>query len=164
MNISSLYNQNVSSVLANALQANSSTSASPSSGGTGQSPFAQLLSSLQSLEQSNPAQYQQVTKQIATKLQTAAQTAQSTGNASQASELTQLSKDFSSASSSNQLPSIQDLAEAVNGGSAHHHHHSAAHSSAGSSTTSSAGGDTNPMEIIMNSLSNASISVAANNG
>ena len=40
------------------------------------SPFAQLLNTLQQLQQSDPTKYQQVTQQIATNLQSAAQTAQ----------------------------------------------------------------------------------------
>jgi hypothetical protein len=38
------------------------------------SPFAQLMSTLQQLQQSDPAKYQQITQQIATNLQSAAQT------------------------------------------------------------------------------------------
>jgi|SRR5579871_1304117 len=44
------------------------------------SPFAQLLNALQQLEQSNPQQFQQLTQQIASKLQAAAQSAQSNGD------------------------------------------------------------------------------------
>jgi len=84
------------------------------------SPFAKVLSTLQQLQQSNPAQYQQVTQQIATNLQTAAQTAQSQGNTTAANQLNQLATDFSNASKSGQLPNIQDLAKAISG---HHHHH-----------------------------------------
>ena len=87
------------------------------------SPFAQLMSTLQQLQQSNPTQYAQVTQQIATNLQSAAQTAQSQGNSTAASQLTQLSKDFTKASQTDQLPNIQDLAQAVGGHHGHHHHH-----------------------------------------
>ena len=83
---------------------------------TGQvSSFGQLLSTLQQLQQSNTAQYQQVTQQIATNLQAAAQTAQSGGNTSAASQLNLLSTDFRNASATGQLPNIQDLATAVGG-------------------------------------------------
>jgi hypothetical protein len=44
------------------------------------SPFAQMMSMLQQLQQSDPTKYQQVTQQIATNLQNAAQTAQTEGN------------------------------------------------------------------------------------
>ena len=40
------------------------------------SPFTQLMSTLQQLQQTDPTKYQQVTQQIATNLQSAAQTAQ----------------------------------------------------------------------------------------
>lgn len=104
------------------------------------SPFAQLMSTLQQLQQSNPAQYQQVTQQISTNLQSAAQTATSNGNTAAATQLNQLSTDFANASQSGQLPNIQDLAQAVGGGGHHHHHHHAASAPAGSDSSSSAWG------------------------
>jgi len=79
------------------------------------------MSSLQQLQQTNPSEYQQITQQISTNLASAAQTAQTDGNATAATSLNQLSTDFSSASKSDQLPSVQDLAQAIGGG--HHHHH-----------------------------------------
>lgn len=100
------------------------------------SPFAQLLSTLQQLEESNPTQYQQVTAQIATNLQSAAQTATTDGNTSAASELNQLATDFNSASQSGQLPNISDLAQAIGGGGGHHHHHHVSSSSSSSDTSS----------------------------
>lgn len=106
------------------------------------SPFAQLMSTLQQLQQSNPTQYQQVTQQIATNLQTAAQTATSEGNTTAASQLNQLATDFTNASQSGQLPSIQDLASAIGGGGHHHHHHAHATSSDSDATSSSATGST----------------------
>jgi hypothetical protein len=101
------------------------------------SPLAQLLSTLQQLEESNPTQYQQVTAQIATNLQSAAQTATTDGNTSAASQLNQLATDFNNASQSGQLPNISDLAQAVGGGGGHHHHHHHVSSSSSSSDTSS---------------------------
>ena len=104
------------------------------------SPFAQLVSTLQQLQQSDPAKFKQVTQQIATNLQSAAQTAQKDGNTTAATQLNALAKDFTDASSSGQLPNLKDLARAIGG---HHHHHAqaAASSSNGdtdsSSTTSS---------------------------
>jgi hypothetical protein len=113
-----------------------------------------------------------VTKQIATNLQTAAQTATKDGDTSAASQLTQLATDFTKASSSGQLPNIQDLVAAVGGGHAHHHHASASTSAAGTSTTPSAeqqllaafqsgtnsqSGAFNPLSIISNMLSSAGI-------
>lgn len=143
------------------------------------SPFAELLNTLQQLHQSNPAQYQKVTQQIAANLTNAAQTAQSSGHTAAAGVLNQLAGDFSNASQNNQLPSIPDLAKAVH----FHRHH--AHPSADADTTTSAnsgsGGASNssanqigqllsafqadgsqndsmnPMSIIMNTLSAAGI-------
>jgi hypothetical protein len=94
------------------------------------SPFAKLVSTLQQLQQSDRAKYSQVTQQIATNLQTAAQSAQSAGNTTQATQLSQLATDFTSASKSGQLPNLQDLAQAVTGGHGHHHHGHGAKSSA----------------------------------
>jgi hypothetical protein len=108
------------------------------------SPFAQLLNTLQQLQQSDPTQYQQVTQQIATNLQSAAQTAQSDGNTTTANQLNQLATDFTNASQSGQLPNIQDLAQAMGGGH-HHHHHSHASSSDSSSDSSSGSSSTSAL-------------------
>jgi hypothetical protein len=132
------------------------------------SPFAQMVSTLQQLEQSDPTKYQQVAQQIATNLQNAAQTAQTGGNSTAAAQLGKLAGDFNSASQSGQLPNVQDLAQAIGGG--HHHHH---HGSGGTSTGSDAGPISqflslfqsnstqnealNPATIIMNTLSTAGI-------
>ena len=110
------------------------------------SPFAQLASALQQLQQSNPSKYAQVTEQISTNLASAAQAAQSQGNTSAAGQLTQLASDFSTASQTGQLPNLQDLSQALSGGSSsgtsrsggHHHHHHAESSSSDSASTSSA--------------------------
>jgi hypothetical protein len=103
---------------------------------------AQVLSSLQQLQQSDPAKYQQVTQQVATNLQSAAQTAQTSGNATAATQLNQLSTDFSTASQSGQLPNVQDLAHAIGGGG-HHHHHSHAASSDSDSASQAGGANAN---------------------
>jgi hypothetical protein len=142
------------------------------------SPFAQLMSELQKLQQSDPTKYQQVTAQIATNLQTAAQNATAGGDTTKAAQLTQLATDFTNASKSGQLPNVQDLAQAV-GGHHHHHHHVEAPptdptGTAGTSSTSSGGqslsqllgayqtntpqtGSSDPLGIIMSTLSNAGI-------
>lgn len=99
------------------------------------SPFAQILSSLQQLEQSNPIQYQKVTQQIASSLQTGAQSATATGNPVLASQLTQLSTDFTNASTSGQLPSVNDLAQAIGGGHHRHHHGGGQPSTSGSASS-----------------------------
>jgi hypothetical protein len=100
------------------------------------SPFAQVVSALQQLQQSDPTKYQQVTAQIATNLQNAAQTAQSNGHTNAANALNQLATDFTNASQNGQLPDMRDLAKAM---IFHHHHrhHMQADSNADSSSTSS---------------------------
>ena len=145
------------------------------------SPFAQLMSTLQQLQQSDPAKYQQITQQIATNLQSAAQTDLANGNPAAANQLNQLATDFTNASKSGQLPSVQDLAQAI-GGHHHHHHHSASADPAANAANSSSGTASgtssqslsqllssfqangtstdplNPMSIILNTLSDAGIS------
>jgi hypothetical protein len=158
------------------IDASSSTTKSDS----GQlSSFTQLMSTLQQLQQSDSTKYQRVTQQIATNLQSAAQTAQSEGNTTVADQLNQLANDFTNASSSDQLPNVQDLAKAV-GGHFHHHCHSASTDSGSNSSdsgnSSSSTSDAvsqllsafqtnqtqsdalSPMSIILNTLSNAGIS------
>jgi hypothetical protein len=143
--INSLASSYLQSILGTALQATGLSGKSTSSsvsGASGQSdsgqlsPFAQLMSTLQQLQQSNPTEYQQVTQQIAGNLQSAAQTATADGNTSAASQLTQLATDFTTASQSGQLPNVSDLAQAIGGGG-HHHHHGHHASSSDSSTDSS---------------------------
>ncbi len=87
------------------------------------SPFAQMLAELQQMEESNPGQYAKVSQQISTNLATAASTAQTRGNTSLATQLNTLSKDFSTASQTGQLPNVGDLEKAMqaaraNGGNA----------------------------------------------
>jgi len=127
------------------------------------SEFAQLAGTLQQLQQSNPAQYTQVTQQIATNLQTAAQTATASGNTAAAAQLNQLATDFTNASASGQLPNLEDLAKAVSGG--HHGHHSSTGSSAVTqllSSLQSAGTQNDSLNagaIIQNTLTSAGISI-----
>jgi aromatic ring hydroxylase len=128
-----LTNNTTASSLASATS--SSATQQPDSGQL--SPFAQLAGTLQQLLQSNPAEYKQVTQQIATNLQTAAQTATASGNTTAAAQLTQLATDFSNASSSGQLPNLQDLAHAVGGGHHGHHHGGGSSAASGSSSSSS---------------------------
>ncbi len=172
----------------NSLSSLGAASSVQGSDSTQLSPFAQLMSTLQQLQQSNPSQYQQVMQQVATNLTAAAQIATKAGNTAAASQLTQLATDFTSASSSGQLPSISDLAQALSG---HHHHHhhggqsqpaavSTSSTSASSSSTStssvsqtlsqllaafqsSATQDSalDPMSIILNTLSSAGIGSSA---
>jgi hypothetical protein len=142
-----------------------SASSSPQSDTSRLSPFAQLAVILQQLQQSDPTKYKQVTAQIATTLQAAAQTAQSEGNSSAANQLTQLATDFTNASQSGQLPNLQDLAQAVGGSRGHHHHRHAEASSSDSSTAGSgSGGNTSPaLSQLLSSLSQTSESQSTQN-
>ena len=183
-NLSSSYLQQLlsSSLQSQKTGSNAGASSVSAQSESGQlSPFAQLMSTLQQLQHSNPAEYQQVTKQIATNLQSAAQTATADGNSTQATQLSQLATDFTNASQSGQLPNIQDLAQAVGGGHHHHGHHhatsndadsdSSSSSSSGASqisqllaayqTNSTQGEANNPMAIIMNTLSSAGITASS---
>jgi hypothetical protein len=139
------------------------------------SPFAQLMSTLQQLQQTDPTKYQQVTQQIATNLKSAAQTAQSNGSTAAANQLNQLANDFTSALKSGQLPNVQDLAKAVGGHHYHHHSHAAPADSDSDSNASSSSSSSqsqplstaqtngnnsaglNPLSIILNTLSNAGL-------
>jgi len=190
-NLSSSYLQ---SILSASLQNSSSSGKSSSSTGAtsataqpenGQlSPFAQIMSTLQQLQESNPTEYQQVTQQIATNLQTAAQTATADGLTTQATQLNQLATDFTNASQSGQLPNVQDLAQAIGGGHHHHHHSHGAASDADSSSSSSSSSTSstsqlsqllaafqtnttqndalNPLSIITSTLSSAGINISSN--
>jgi len=80
------------------------------------SPFAQMLTGLQQLQNTSPAQYSKVTQQLSTNLSNAATAAQNKGNTALASELTTLSKDFSMASQNGELPNMSDLETAFHAG------------------------------------------------
>jgi hypothetical protein len=183
-NVSSSYLQSVfSNVSQNSGLTNNTTSNDPSAISTALvapqtdnqqlSPFAQLLSTLQQLQQTDPAKYQQVTQQIAANLESAAQTAQADGNSTAATHLNQLATDFTTASTSGQLPNIQDLGQAMSGH--HHHSHSGSADPDGGSSASgnaqtlnqllstfqadgSQGSSQDPLAIILNTLSGAGIS------
>ncbi len=177
------YLQSLLSGSGSANNTSTSTAASsltlPQEGNPELSPFAQLLSTLQQLQQSDPAKYQQVTSQIATNLQAAAKTATADGNTSQATELNQLATDFTNASQNNTLPNVQDLAQALSGGHGHHHHHHTETSSASTDQSSSANNlsqqisaflvnatsstqeaSLNPLSIIQNTLNSAGVSLS----
>ena len=171
--LQSLFGKDSTSTSSSTSSSSASVSTLPSlgQGGNQLSPFAQVLTGLQQLEQANPTQYAQVTSQISTNLQSAAQKAQTQGNTTLAAQLTTLSKDFSSASQSGQLPNVQDLAQAMRSG----HHHRRMGPAAGSSDSSGSSNNTaglfqylsangalqagtvanqslNPASIILNSL------------
>lgn len=85
------------------------------------SPFAQLMGTLQELQQSNPAQYKEITATLASNLQQAATTAQNNGEAGEANALNQLAASFNQASQSGQLPTF--MQQEAQAGQMHHHHH-----------------------------------------
>jgi hypothetical protein len=178
--LTSLSNTYLQSLLGSTQQgslsgASSGTSSVATQSENGQlSPFAQLMSTLQHLQQSNPTEYKQVTGQIATNLQTAAKAATADGNSTAANQLDSLAADFSNASQSGQPLNVQDIAQAAGGGHHHHHHGHAASSDTASSDTdasstqlnqalsafqanSTPNAATDPMAIIMNTLSSAGI-------
>ncbi|HEX4809395.1 MAG TPA: hypothetical protein VH325_10720 [Bryobacteraceae bacterium] len=183
-NLSNLSSSYLQSALSEALQSagltTNTTGNSSSSGGVssisqssdnGQlSPLAQLMSTLQQLQQSNPTEYKQVTQQVAANLQSAGQTAQADGNSAAANQLNQLATDFTTASQSGQMPDLQNLAQAAGG---HHHHHGGSGASSNSSATSSSSSDAststsrassttslNPMAIILDTLGQAGITTS----
>jgi hypothetical protein len=72
---------------------------------TGQvSPFAQILGSLQHLQQMNPTQYQKVTLQISNNLATASRSVTLNGNPVLGAQLKRLSTDFRISAASGHLP------------------------------------------------------------
>jgi hypothetical protein len=167
------------SVMSNALQnagvdTTTATSSATQSDRQQLSPFAQMMSTLQQLQQTDPSKYAQVTNQIATNLQSAAQTAQSQGNTTAANQLNQLATDFSNASKTGQMPNFQNLAQAASGSRGHHHGHHGHHSSDSDSDSSSSSSSSqnqiaayqsssnlqspfNPMSIIGHTLASAGL-------
>ena len=127
------------------------------------SPFAQLLSTLQQLQQSNPTEYQQITQQIATNMQSAAKTATADGNTAAATQLNQLATDFTNASQSGQLPNIQDLSQAVSGGHHHHHGHHAQSSQSASSSSSATSSTSSPADLFAQFLSSSGAGSSSQN-
>jgi len=128
------------------------------------SPAAMMLSLLQQLQQSNPTQFQQVTSQIATNLESAAKTAQAAGNSTLATQLNQLGSEFQNASQTGQMPSVQQLQQAAIGGHHHHHHHhaeasssSTSNSSSSSTSSSNAANSLDPMSIIFSTLQSSGL-------
>jgi hypothetical protein len=112
----SLLNNSVQADLLKSTTTNGSSgfSASSHSGDSSKlSPLAQILSTLQHLQEKDLNQYQQVTQTIANNLETAAQTADSSGQAEAAGQLSQLATDFTNASVTGELPNIQDLANTI---------------------------------------------------
>ena len=100
----------IDSLIPGSSNKSSSTSASANTataGGTTAanqtSPFAQVLNSIR---QSDPAEFQTVTQKIGGYLQTGIQSATANGYTALAGQLTQLSTDFTDVTASGQLPSV----------------------------------------------------------
>ena len=155
------------------LTGNTSTSSVSSNSDNNQlSPLAKLLSDLQTLQQTDPAKYKDVTGQIAAKLKSAADADSASGNTTGASQLNQLATDFTTASTTGQLPDIQDLAKAAGGGHHHHHGHGGPPPTDSSDTTTDAtaanqllsayqnsqtqSSSANPLSIILDTLKSSS--------
>ena len=73
------------------------------------SPLAQVTSTLGELQQSDPAKFREVARQLAANLETEAQTAESQGDTTMASQLSQLAGAFTTAAVDGELPNLQDL-------------------------------------------------------
>jgi hypothetical protein len=121
------------------------------------SPLASALSPLQQLEQTDPAQFQQVTTNIVDQLRKAAQNATNTGNTTQAAQLNQLADQFQTAAADGQIPSPQQLQQA--GVGHHHHHHGHGHHGGGqTSQTNSLTTNTPDTQDVLQSILNSSLS------
>ena len=151
--VNNYFNSNVASTLSGALPA-----ATKISGNSRElSPFAQMLSALQQQQQANPTQYRQLTQQIASNLQTAAQTAQANGKTAASSQLNQLATDFSNAAKSGQLPNVKDLLQAMGSGAGHqqNHFHLASAATPDKSSSSSSNGANPVMQQMMAAFQSA---------
>jgi hypothetical protein len=180
--LSSIYSHFIQPVLSSTFgvgssAATASAGSSPAAGDSKQlSPFAQIATTLQQLQQQSSTQYQSVTGKIAANLQTAAGAAQGAGNTTLANQLSQLSSDFSSASQNNQLPDFHDLAQVIAGGHNHRHGEASASTSGGGNSSAGSGGADaasllsqfsaggqnqalNPVSIVFSTLSSAGISL-----
>ena len=73
------------------------------------STLAQFTSTLGQLQQSDPDRFREVAGQLAANLQTDAQSAESEGETTMASQLSQLAGAFTTAAVSGELPNLQDL-------------------------------------------------------
>ena len=115
--LGSYRHDDVGSIFGQAIQSATSTNRNYNATTGGQasdttqlSPLAQILGTLQNVQQSNPSQYQQLTQLIATNLN---QTANQSGNSDPANQLTQLASDFTNASTTGNLPNITDLSNVI---------------------------------------------------
>jgi hypothetical protein len=100
------------------------------------SPLAKLVGALDNLQKTDPSKYTHLTQQIATKLQTAAQAAQTQGNSSEAKQLSALASDFSSASKTGQTSALIENLTSATATGGHRYEGSNGSSSAGASNSS----------------------------
>lgn len=129
------------------------------------SPAGTFLSNLQQLQQQNPAQFKQVTQNIATQMEQAAQQATQQGNTTQAAALTKLASDFQNASQTGQMPSADTLQadfsalHQAGGGHGHHGHHHHGSSSASPQNLDSLFTSNNPTnsQDLLNSMLSSSM-------
>jgi hypothetical protein len=154
----------VSSLFPSILQPNSSHSNSTNSSSsissaviqtdaTGLSPTASFLNELQQLQIQSPTQFNQLMASISGNLNQAAQTATSSGNATKATQLSNLATQFQNAENGGQVPTAQDLQKA--GLSGHHHHHGGGHHGSGQSSSSNlfqASTETNSQDLLASLL------------
>ncbi len=134
MNVNSVNNQNFVPIQFNTPQSSSpaASAASTSSGVTSDlSAVAQFFNQLKQLSAQNPAEFKQVTAQIAQQLTAAAQ---SSTDPTQAAALNNLASNFTQASQTGQFSSLfaqpassatqpQGLQPPQSAGGHHHHHH-----------------------------------------
>lgn len=114
------------------------------------SPLGSFLSELQQIQQSDPAQYQQVTQNVADNLQSAAQTAQADGNTTAANEYKQFATEFTTAANSGQLPDLSSASSSSLETSLLVNQYQAAYLANGTGQSS--------LGIILNTLANSGIS------
>ena len=147
--------------VASSTSASASASASSSGASAQLSGFGQLMSQLQSLEQSNPSQAQQVLSTIADKLNSEAQSAGGT----QGQHLSALAQKFEQASQTGDLSGLKPPTAptaAQSGVSGHHHggHHHSSQSYSGQAQSSDGDSLLSMMESVMSSVTGASSSSA----
>jgi hypothetical protein len=109
------------------------TSSASSSGSADLSDAAKFFSKLQNLAQTDPAKFKQLTSQISSELQTAAQGA--TG--SQATFLSNLAGQFQTTSQTRSASALQPPSTSQSPAGGHHHHHHIQYQSSSDASNSS---------------------------
>jgi hypothetical protein len=114
---------------------------------------AKFFSKLQNLSQTDPAKFKQLTGEISSELQTAAQSA--TGN--QAKFLTDLANQFKTASQTGDASSL----EPPTGSVGHHRHHASYQSSSDASNSTSSTSSGNSSDVLQSIFQQVAQQVAA---